>query len=58
MEQLHHQTRKALEGSGNPNGRADLDQDTLGGVNEDLQFPGLVDRRVEESEKTLHVEVS
>lgn len=58
MKQLHHETRKPLEGSGNSNRRADLDQDALGGVDENLQFAGLVDRRVEESEKTLHVEVS
>lgn len=53
MEQLDHETRKALEGSRDSHGRADLDQDALGGVDEDLQFAGLVDGRVEESEKTL-----
>lgn len=58
MEQLHHETCKAFERSRDSHGRADLDQHPLGGVDEDLQLAGLVDGRVEESEKTLHVEVS
>lgn len=58
MEQLHHETGEALERSGNADRRADLDQYTLCGVDEDLQFPGLVDGGVKQSEKTLYVEVS
>lgn len=58
MEQLHHQTGEALECSGNPDRRADLDQYSLCRVDEDLQFPGLVDRRIKQSEETLYVEVS
>lgn len=58
MEKLHHKTGEPLERSGDTNGRADLDQDTFGGVDKDLQFSRLVDRRVKQSEKTLYVEVS
>ena len=58
MQQLHHETGEPLEGSGDTNGRADLDQYAFGGVDKDLQFSRLVDRRVKQSEKTLHVEVS
>lgn len=53
MEELDHQTSETLEGTGNANGGADFDQDTLGCVNVDLELAGLVERRVKKSEKTL-----
>lgn len=53
VQQLDHQPGKSLESTRNANAGVHFNQDTLGGVNEDLQFPGLVDGRVEESEKTL-----
>jgi len=53
VEQLDHQTRKTLEGSGNADGGVDFNQNTLGSVDEDLQAASLVDGRVEEGKKTL-----
>ena len=55
MKKLDHQTGEALEGTGNADGRADFDQDTLCCVNVNLKFAGLVERRVEEGEQTLRV---
>lgn len=54
MEQLNHQTGEPLEGTRNANGRADLNEDTFGGVNVYLQLAGLVDGRVQEREEALH----
>lgn len=53
VQELHHQTGKALEGSGDADGGRNLDQDALGGVDVDLQLASLVDRRVEQGEKAL-----
>jgi hypothetical protein len=53
VKKLNHQTGEALEGTRDADGRADFDQDTLCCVNVDLEFAGLVERRVEEGEKTL-----
>jgi hypothetical protein len=53
VEQLDHQTSKPLERSGNADGRVDLDQNTLGRVNENLKAASLVDGRVQKSEKAL-----
>ena len=53
MKQLHHQTSKSLESSGNADRWADLDEDTLGGGNVDLQLSGLVDGGIKEGKKTL-----
>lgn len=53
VQELHHQTGKALEGSGDADGGRDLDQDALGGVDVDLQLASLVDGRVEQGEKAL-----
>lgn len=55
MEELNHQTSETLKGTGNADGGADFDQDTLGCVNVDLEFAGLVERRVEKSKETLGV---
>lgn len=55
VEELDHQTSETLEGTGNADGGADFDQDTLGRVNVDLEFAGLVERRVEQSEETLRI---
>jgi hypothetical protein len=54
VQQLDHQTGETLECAGNANGGVDFDQDTLGGVDENLQAASLVDRGVEESEKALY----
>lgn len=53
VEQLDHQTRKTLEGSGNANGGVDFDQNTLSSVDKDLQAASLVDGRVEKGKKAL-----
>jgi hypothetical protein len=53
VEELDHQSGEALEGSRDADGRRDLDEDTLGGVDVDLELAGLVDRRVEEGEEAL-----
>ena len=53
VEQLDHQTGEALERPGNANRGRDFDQHSLGGLDVDLQLPGLVYRRVEESKQTL-----
>jgi hypothetical protein len=55
VEELDHETGETLEGSGNADGRVDFDQNTLRGVDENLQATGLVDRRVQESQKTLRL---
>jgi hypothetical protein len=51
---LDHQTGETLECAGNADGGVDFDQDTLGGVDENLQATSLVDGRVEEGEKALN----
>jgi hypothetical protein len=55
VKELDHQTGEALEGTGDADGGADFDQDTLCCVNVDLEFAGLVERRVEEGEETLRI---
>lgn len=50
VQQLNHETGKPLKGSRNAHRRADLDQDVLLRVDINLQFAGLVDRRVKEGE--------
>lgn len=42
MKQLDHEAGKTLEGARNADRRVDLDQDTFGGMDVDLQFTGLV----------------
>ena len=58
VEQLDHQTGEPLEGSRNADGRVDLDQNTLGRVDEDLEAASLVDGGVQKSEETLETIVS
>lgn len=53
MEELDHEAGETLEGSRNTDGGVDFDEDSLGGLDVDLEFTGLVDGRVEEGEKTL-----
>lgn len=53
MKQLNHQAGEALESSRNSDRRTHFDEDSLRRVDVDLQFAGLVDRRVEEGEKAL-----
>jgi hypothetical protein len=55
VKELDHQTGEALKCTGNADGRADFDQDTLCCVDVDLEFAGLVERRVEEGEETLRM---
>lgn len=56
VQQLDHQTSETLECAGNANGGVNFDQDTLGGVDENLQAASLVDGGVEEGEKALEQE--
>lgn len=53
MKELDHETGEALEGTGDTDRRRDLDQDSLGGLDVNLQPSGLVDGRVEKREETL-----
>jgi len=53
MKELNHETGESLEGTRDADCRADFDEDTLSGVDVDLEFSCLVDRRVEEGKKTL-----
>lgn len=53
VQQLHHQAGKTLESARNPDGRIDFDEDALGGMDVNLQFTRLVDRRVEQGQQAL-----
>lgn len=53
MQQLHHQSSKSLKGTGYPHNWADLNENSLGGVDVYLEFPRFVDWRVEQSKQTL-----
>lgn len=55
VQQLHHQSRKSFKGTGYSHNWADLDEDSLGGVNVYLEFSRFVERRVEKGKKTLDV---
>lgn len=48
MQELHHQPGEALECPRDTDGRIDLDEDALGRLDVDLEFPSLVDGGVEE----------
>lgn len=48
VEELNHETGKTFKGSGNTDGWADLNENTLGGRDVDLKETSLVNRRVEE----------
>lgn len=53
VQELNHKTGETLEGTWNSDGWADLDKDTLGCVDINLKSSSLVDRGIEEGEKTL-----
>lgn len=53
VEQLNHQTGEPLERSRNAHRGIDFDQNALGRVDENLEAAGLVDGRIQESEKAL-----
>lgn len=50
---MDHETGESLECSWDADGWADLNKDTLGSVDVDLELAGLVDRRIEEGKETL-----
>lgn len=58
VEQLHHQTSKALEGSRDAHCGADPDEDVTCSLDVDLELARLIDRRIEKSEQTLYRHVS
>ena len=51
--QRTHQAAEPLEGPRNPHMRVDLNEDTLCGVDVDLQQARLVERRVEQRQQAL-----
>ena len=53
VKQLDHKTCESLEGSWDTNGWTNFDEDAICGMDVDLQFTGLVNGRVEESEEAL-----
>lgn len=53
MEQLDHQTSKALESTRDAHRGRDLDQDALGGGDVDLQSSCLVDGRIKQGKQAL-----
>lgn len=55
MEQLNHETGEPLESSGNADRGVNLDQNSLGGVDEDLEATGFVDGRIKQSQKALRL---
>lgn len=50
---LTHEAAKALEGTRDAHVWVDLDEDTLGCMNVNLQQAGFVKRRVKESQQAL-----
>lgn len=55
VQQLDHETGKPFERSGNAHGRADLNEDALGGMDVDLESAGFVDGGIEEGKEALFV---
>jgi hypothetical protein len=53
MEELDHETSESLEGTWDSDGWADFNENPLGGVDVDLKFACLIDRRVEEGKEAL-----
>lgn len=53
MKKLDHKTSESLERARNADCRVDFDENSSGGVNVNLKFASLVDRGIEEGEKTL-----
>ena len=58
VQQLHHQTSEALECTWDAHSGADPDEDVACSLDVDLEFAGLIDRRIEKSEQTLWRHVS
>ena len=54
MQQLHHQTGEALEGTRDAHGGVDLDEDAPRCLDVDLQLARLVDGRVEQRKQALY----
>lgn len=50
---MDHKPSKAFECARDPDSRADFDEDSFCSMDVDLEFPGLVHRRVEKSKETL-----
>ena len=50
---MDHETCESLECTRNSDSGADFNEDSLGGVDVDLKFSGLVDRRIQESKEAL-----
>lgn len=53
MEQLHHETCKAFEGSRDADGRIHFDKDSFGGMDVYLEFAGFVDWGVKKGQEAL-----
>lgn len=53
MEKLDHETSESLESTRDADRWVDFDKNSSGGVDVNLKFASLVDRRVEECEETL-----
>lgn len=53
MQQLDHQTGEALKGSGDTDRGRDLNEDTLGSMDVNLELASFVDGRVQQGEETL-----
>lgn len=53
VKELDHETSESFEGSRDAYGWVDFDQDTLGGMNVDLELASFVDWRVEEGKEAL-----
>lgn len=58
MQELDHQPCESLERTRDTDGRADLDEDALGGMDVDLEFSGFVDGGIEEGEEALDIALS
>ena len=52
---MDHQTSESLEGTWDTDGWADFDEYPFSGMDVDLKFACLVDRRVEEGKETLRL---
>lgn len=53
MQELNHETGKALECARYPDSRAHFNENSSRGVNVDLELPCFIHGRVEEGEETL-----
>ena len=53
MKKLHHETCESFKSSWYAYGRRDLDKDTLGSRDVNLELASFVDRRVQQGEEAL-----